>query len=334
MSSITRDNRREEGLILCDFSNKNVKRGWGCCTVASLITAIVLISVSLKKLSSVEYGVEYDRWAKTLDDAAQQGGLHAGPPGFYFVKFPSTQISADLDDTCVSRDGLRVGLKVTFQYQMPAEAVANVVKKYRNFKTWSQIVEAAGNSAVQHTCSEFNVTDFQSLRNVIQDGMLSNVRLKLEGSEDEGITDNGVYAFANSLQLVDIQLPQQYKTAVADKQRAEEDINLAKNQRTQENTKAQTEFLAAKEEARKILDKANNDANVTITLANLKAEETAFAFAREQEVLVEAKETFSLGPNGILAYMTNQLYARTRNLNVALGEPAKISRKNDLQDEL
>jgi regulator of protease activity HflC (stomatin/prohibitin superfamily) len=332
--SSNRDRGDEDGMAICDFSNKNVKRGWGLCSVATLITVIVLISVSLKKLSSIEYGVEYDRWAKTLDEAAEQGGLHVGPPGFRFIKFPSTQISAELSDTCVSKDGLRVGFAVTFQYQMPAGSITSVIKHYRDYKTWSTIVEAVGNSAVQHTCSEFNVTDFQSLRNVIQDGMLDNLRIKLEGSLDEGITEDGVYALASSLQLRDIQLPELYKTAVSDKQRAEEDISLAKNQRTQESTKAQTELLASREEARKILDKAYNDGNVTIIQADLKAEETTFAFQREQEVLVKAKEQFNLGPNGILAYMTNQLYASTRNLDVVVGEPAKISRKNELQDEL
>jgi len=303
-----------------------------CCI--AVIISIVLVAVSLKKLQSTEYGLEYDKWAKTLDDAAKTGGLHAGPPGYYFVKFPSTQISADIADTCVSRDGLRVQIDVTFQYQMTAEYITQVVEKYRDFKSWATMVEATGNSAIQHTCSEYNVTDFQSLRNVIQDSMLDNMRIKLEGSVDEGITDDGVYALATSLQLRNIELPQEYKTAVSDKQRAEEDINLAKNQRTQESTKANTELLAAQEEARKILDKANNDAKVALTLAELKAQETAFAFEKEKEVLLQAKADFKLGPNGILAYMTNQLYAKKRNLDVVMGEPAKISRKNDLQDEL
>jgi Membrane protease subunits, stomatin/prohibitin homologs len=295
--------------------------------VASVITAVVLLAVSLKRLSSVEYGVEYDRLAKILDDAAKQGGLHTGPPGYRFIKFPSTQISAAVRDTCVSRDGLRVDLNVTFQYQMGAEHMVNAIEKYRDFKTWSWVVESAGQSAVQHTCSEFNITDFQTLRGQIQDAMFENLRLKLEGSLD-GITDKGVYAIASSLQLEDIELPAAYKNAVADKQQAEEDIALAKNQRTQETTKARTERLAADEEARKILDTAENTKNITITEAQLKAQEILFAFEREKEVLGEAQQFFNLSPNGVLAYMSNQLYASVDSLHVTLGEPARVSRKD------
>lgn len=102
--------------------------------VISLIVVVVLLAVSLKKLSSVEYGLEYDRLAKELDDAAKSGGLHIGPPGFEFVKFPSTQISQSLQDICVSQDGLRVEFTVSFQYSLPAAYIVNAVLKYRNYE--------------------------------------------------------------------------------------------------------------------------------------------------------------------------------------------------------
>eukprot|EP00551_Chaetoceros_affinis_P004833 CAMPEP_0203664260 /NCGR_PEP_ID=MMETSP0090-20130426/1709_1 /ASSEMBLY_ACC=CAM_ASM_001088 /TAXON_ID=426623 /ORGANISM="Chaetoceros affinis, Strain CCMP159" /LENGTH=322 /DNA_ID=CAMNT_0050527447 /DNA_START=200 /DNA_END=1168 /DNA_ORIENTATION=+ len=317
-----------------DCSSPAVRNIWIILFVCALIVSICLIATSLKKLTSLEYGVEYDRWAKTLDEAAKTGGLHAGPPGYYFIKFPSTQITTDLSDTCVSRDGLRVKFDVTFQYQMPEEYIIDAIESYRDFKTWSQVVEAVSESAVQHTCSDFNVTDFQSKRTVIQDAMQNSLKIKLEGSAS-GITDDGVYAFANSLQLKNVELPQEYKDAISSKQRAEEDIALAKNQRRQETTKAQTEKLAAEEEARKILETAYNTGNVTIIEADLKAEETLFAFGKEKQVLLQAKDNFNLTANGILAYMTNQLYAKsTEKMSVSVGEPSRISRKSLLKEEL
>lgn len=338
---------------ICNCSKGSVRTGWTVCTVISLIISSILIGVSLKKLSSVEYGIEYDRWAKELDDAAKQGGLHAGPPGYRFVKFPSTQISADLADTCVSADGLRVDFQVTFQYQMPFEFIRDAVEKYRDYKTWSQVVEAAGMSAIQHTCSEYDVTDFQSKRNAIQDTMFKNLGQKLEGKSipgtnptlgsggdvtsanlvdpfDDDEDDVGVFALASSLQLKNVELPSQYKNAVAQKQRAEEDINLAKNQRVQQTTRAETEKQAAEQEAEKIMANAETGAAIILTEAQLKANETLFAFEKETQVLEQAKVKFNLTPNGVLAYMTNQLYASVEDLSVVVGEPARISRKDDL----
>ena len=81
----------------------------------------------LAKLRSTEYGLAYDVHLKELDNAAKTGGLHTGPPGYQFIKFPSTYVTIDLPvDSepsliCVSQDGLRVQFRVTFQFQMPQD---------------------------------------------------------------------------------------------------------------------------------------------------------------------------------------------------------------------
>lgn len=230
--------------------------------------------------------------------------------------------------TCVSRDGLKIQFSVTFQYQMPKEWMQPAVLKYRNFDKWATVVEAAGTSAVQHTCSEYETTSYQNQRGIIQLAMENNLREKLEGPELDG--EGGVYARAISLQLRNVFLPQEYKAAVAAKQAAAEDIELAKNQRNQALTQAQTALLAANEEAQKILDTAVNDANVTLTEARLKADEIAFAFSTEAEVILKAKAGLNLTTEGVLAFMSNRLYASVPVLKVSAGEPARLSRKAEL----
>eukprot|EP00541_Cyclophora_tenuis_P014533 CAMPEP_0116541814 /NCGR_PEP_ID=MMETSP0397-20121206/680_1 /TAXON_ID=216820 /ORGANISM="Cyclophora tenuis, Strain ECT3854" /LENGTH=346 /DNA_ID=CAMNT_0004065775 /DNA_START=98 /DNA_END=1138 /DNA_ORIENTATION=- len=297
--------------------------------VPILILSVVLLSLSLKKLNSTQYGIQYNRYKKQLDDAVRTGGLHAGPPGYRFIKFPSTFTTVDLPGaTCVSRDGLRVEFSVTFQYQMPREWLVEAVLRYRNFERWATVVQAAGNSAVQHSCSEFDISNFQNKRGVIQSTMETNLRTKLEGTKDDG--SDGVFARAISLQLSNVELPSAYRTAVAEKQQAAEDISLASNQRTQETTKAQTELLTAQEEARKILDTARNDAEVTLTEARLKANETLFAFTTEAEVISRVKSALNLTTDGVLAYLANDLIAEASNLTVAATEPAKFSRRDEL----
>lgn len=322
--------REDRNSSAADNNEVDRRYVWcGVCCLVILVIAAGLIGASLQKLKSTEYGLEYDVYAKKLDEAAKTGGLHLGPPGFEFIKFPSTFVGQDLEaQTCVSKDGLRVGFSVSFQYQMPAEWIVPAVVKYRDFHGWARIVRSAGNSAIHHSCSAFQVSEFQKQRGVIQSTMEDNLRLKLEGPAGDGF--GGVYARAISLQLKELVLPDDYQSAVAEKQEAEEDITLAKNQRTQETTKARTQLLAAKEEARKIFDTANNDANVTLTEALLQAEETAFAFETEATVLVGVKQSLGLTVSGMLSFMANQLYASVPNLRVSAGEPARISRKDEL----
>jgi len=320
-------------MIQNDYGSRiKLKRRVGIFAfICALIVAIILLAVSLKKLTSTEIGVEYDKWAKQLDDASKMGGLHTGPPGFRFIKFPSTQITAEISDTCVSKDGIRVLFQVSYQYLMPEQWIVDAIHKYRDYSKWSTIVEAAGNSAIQHSCSAFNVTNFQSLRNLIQIDMFEELKKKLEGTNGTNVEiHNGVYARAVSLQLKNLMLPTEYTDAVSDKQSVKEDITLAKNQRNQELTKANTELFAVQAETKKILDNALNDVNVTLTAADLTAAQTMFTFAEETETIQQAKETFNLTTNGVLSYMANQLYAEAPILKASIREPAKISHRDEL----
>lgn len=303
---------------------------WCSVLVLVLSVTILLLAVSLKKLTSTEYGVQYNRNSKILDDAARSGGLHIGPPGFKFIKFPSTQITVDLPgDTCISMDGLRVQFSVTFQYQIQAESLSTVILKYRNFETWAGIVEAAGNSAVQHACSLFSISNFQTKRGEIQLKMQESLKLKLEGAPD-GDKSDGVYAIALSLQLREVTLPEAYQAAVAEKQAATEDIILAQNQRVQETTKAQTVFLSSQEEAKRINSTATNEADILLTEATLRAKEIKLEFENEALTIAQSKKALNLTNDGVLAFLSNRLYQKVSTLTVSASEPASLSRKESL----
>ena len=140
--------------------------------------SIGLLIASLRKVPSTEMGVQYNVHKKQLDDATKSGGLFLGPPGYRFIKFPSTFITVDVNNKkCVSNDGLLVEFSVTFQvrihkcvyfwlivivsiyvlikctsfdpvnigkYQMTTFNVLPAIVKYRDFHKWASIVEQAG----------------------------------------------------------------------------------------------------------------------------------------------------------------------------------------------
>jgi len=299
-----------------------------------LLISAVLIGVSLKKLTSTEYGLAYDVHLKKLDDAAKAGGLHSGPPGFEFVKFPSTYITVELPPdggeslTCVSQDGLRVQFAVTFQYQMPAEWLPAAVMKYKDFGEWESVVYAAGNSAVQHSCSLFTISNFQNKRGIIQSTMEDILREKLEGTDE--VNHNGVYARAISLQLRNVDLPEEYRSAVQAKQSSSEDITLARNQRHQETTKAKTQLLSAMEEARKINQTAVNNANIAVTEAELRAQEIMYAFETEATIVAKVRADLNLTTEGVLAYLANRLVEKAPQVVIKGAEPAPFSLKDEL----
>lgn len=308
--------------------------------VVVLVTAASLIGTSLQKLSSTEYGLQYDVHKKLLASDAKEGGLHAGPPGFTFVKYPSTYITTNIPEDfggdpdlnrngmCVSRDGLRVQIRVTFQYQLPMDNVRKVTKKYRDLGRWKYIVNAAAVSAIQFGCSRFETSSFQSERGSIQAEMETALRRYLEGNNTD--EDPGVYARAIGLQLRNVELPESYRQAVAAKQEAAEDIGLAVNQRLQEVTRAQTLLQSAVENAKKINDTAQIDKNLRIQEATLEAEGISLQFETEASVYEATKASLNLTHEGLLAYLGNRVVQLTKSAQVSLTEPAKGSYKDDL----
>ena len=281
-----------------------------------------------------EYGLAYDWHTKSLADEAMLGGLHLGPPGFKFIKFPSTYLGFDIvNSTCVSKDGLRVQFSVTFQFQLPMEWVKPVVEKYKDLGSWYPVVVAAGRSSVQHTCSLFEISNFQNSRGIIQGSMETKLREKLEGPNLDGI--GGVYARAISLQLSNIELPQDYRDSVTEKQQASEDITLAINQRTQRPPKP-PRSCSAREEAKKINNTAVNEAAVILTEANLH--KTEIEYGLQQETLAYAaildntdSRNEQLSKEGLLAFIGNRLFEEHPGVvRASLEEPARASWKAEL----
>lgn len=313
--------------MCCDTPRKFYT--WCGIIVAVLTFVATMLGVSIKKLGSTEFGLKYNVHSKELATTPLTGGIHIGPPGYVFITLPSTYISVDVQDTtCVSQDGLRVDISASYQYQMPSEWVYPAVLKYRNYDKWSTVVTAAGSSALQHACSKFNISSFENQRGTIQNTMEVFLRLKLEGVNGTGV--DGVYARAIAFQLTNIGIPLEYQQAVQDKQSAQEDIALSQSQRTENTTVATTNLLAAMQQAETILNTAANDANVTLTQANFQAKQILFTLATEAQVVAQVKATLNLTTDGVISYMANRLYEVVSDLKVMAGEPANLSRKNDL----
>lgn len=311
--------------------------------VSILVIAASLIGTSIQQLSSEEYGLMYDVNARELESEVREGGLHNGPPGFRFVKFPSTYISTDIPEeetsdedaaenerngVCVSRDGLRVKIAVSYQYQIEKDSLVTVVKKYRTRSRWSDLINAAAVSATQTGCSLYNISSFQTQRAQIQSSMFDELKKMLEGNSSAN--SEGLYARAIELQLREVNLPSEYSRAVSDKQSASEDISLAINQRQQALTVAETELQSAIEEAKRINDTAQNEADILIEQARIEAEGISVDFEADTAVYSSLKENLNLTTEGLLSFVASDVIAATDEPQVRLSEPALTTYREEL----
>jgi len=325
----------------------NAFKGMTCLLVfLVLVTAVTLISVSLKRLESDEYGVPYDAWARELDEEVEEEGLHNGPPGFEFIKFKSTystiEIPKDLNLEsyhCVSKDGLTVNLEISFQYLPNKKYLYDIVQLYRDAGRYKDVVVSAGLSAINHGCGDFNIGSFQGERALVQERMFQYLKLKLEGTA--GVVESnvslayqsqerGLYAIAIDLALSSLSIPPRYQSAVEAKQSAEEDIQLAGNQRVGLVTDASKHLASAETAANVIRLEAHEQSTVIVKNAEFRANATKLEFEKEAETYKAVMESLSLSNEGFLAYLGTRMVENTGDAKIALTEPAIASYRDEL----
>lgn len=186
---------------------------------------------------------------------------------------------------CNSKDGLRVVLDVSFQYKIPENKIYELSMKYKDFSTYSKMIESVARANIQHSCGEFTAENFQTLRNdvatLISQALKSELQTKLS-------------AAVSQTQLRNIARPKEYDNVVRDKENALNEIKLGKRfanitslgnfnnlvlclaeaERDQAVTLARTNAEKKILEGLRVVDTARRDAAVEI----LQAEADAVSF--------------------------------------------------------
>jgi hypothetical protein len=123
-------------------------------------------------------------------------------------------------------------------------------------------------------------------------------------------------------QLVNVGVPPSWREATSDKQKAQQDIDFALNERQQQLAQANNTITLALQDARIINQTAAT--NVSITLAN--AQQSAAAVAAEYEafgaVLLDMVEQYKLDPAGLIRMLQNNLVANSKSVDLVL--PAAV----------
>ncbi|KAK7507138.1 hypothetical protein BaRGS_00001073, partial [Batillaria attramentaria] len=221
--------------------------------VVLMIMTIVLLATSLKKLASDEVGLQYDTIQKDLDTEVFTEGLHTGPPGYKFIVFPNVYTTLNYNRLkCLNSDGVPVHIDVSFQFKANLSKLADIVLDFKDFDGYKKVLTFTGRTALHEACSYFNTSQFQAERGNFQSTLqtvLKNRFLKL-------------FAHITDLQVNNIQRPPEYEAAIRSKERAKEDIQVAKQERPRLLTEANTTKREAESEARIIINKAESDARI------------------------------------------------------------------------
>lgn len=286
---------------------------------ALAVLIIALIATSLKKLSSDQVGLIYNTVDKTLDKDVKSEGLHNGPPGFQFIIFPSVYKTLSFSNLrCLNKDGVIIRLDVTYQYKAQPTKMYEIVMDFKDFESYQSVLQTTGESALHEACSFFNTSQFQTERGAFQERVRQQITEKYRVLNCD-ITD---------LQVSNIARPSQYESAIRSKERAREDIEVARNERPRLLTEAETKRREANTTRTIILDKAYSDARILESRANAEAEAIIKQYEKEAEAYKDILSDGGLGfsVEGFISYMGTRVISSAKNpVYIGLQSPAKSS---------
>ncbi|KAK6166453.1 hypothetical protein SNE40_023140 [Patella caerulea] len=287
--------------------------------ICIVIISTALIGTSIRKLTSAEVGIFYNRVLLTLRPDPYYEGLYMGPPGFEFIIFPKTFTTKKFSDfKCLNAEGITMELNVEYQYKVDIDSLQIIMKDFKDFDDYKEILEDEGEAALHNACSRFNTTQFQSERGSFQEVVRQQLQKRYT---DHLSTIAGV-------QVDNIEWPDKFEGVIEEKERAREDIKVAETERPRLLTAADTEILKATTQAQIVLETAESDARVRKAKADLVAEAITAEFEKEAETYSQilSNQGLNFNQEGLVSYLgTRVIAAAKKPVYIGLGTPAKTS---------
>jgi len=275
------------------------------------LAAAFLCFASIGQVDQNEYGLVMNWVTKRIGDEVYHGGTHL--IGFWntFVVFPATIQTIEFSErpwmhTSTSlhtrtKEGLGLHLSISFQYKLnPSDipklyALTNL--NYEGLFTRiarDQLLEAA---------SEYEGPQYWQNRKVIGDHMRRLV--------DEQLRDS--YASLWGLQLLVIDLPDQYEMSITMTQVQQQMAKTRTNEQVAASIRADTEVMNADYDRQIKIIQAGADANATLTTKLALAEAAKRKITAEADALAFTRKELKLSAQGAVEYQQLGAYAGLEN---------------------
>eukprot|EP00058_Branchiostoma_floridae_P002740 XP_002588228.1 hypothetical protein BRAFLDRAFT_86671 [Branchiostoma floridae] len=264
----------------------------GFFVVAAIVMIIALVASSFQRLESDEIGIAYDTIQKHLGSDVKEEGLHTGPVGYRFIKFPSVFKTLEYTSlTCLNKDGVPIVLDVAFQYLARPSDLNRIVTEFRDHENYVTVLRNVGEAALHEACSQFNTSEFQSARALFTEKVRETLSLRFNDLSSD-ITD----------------------------------LQVAENERPRLLTQARTTRREAETQAQIAINKAQSDARIAISRAEAEAEAILNEYQTEADTYATIIQRQGLTTEGFLAYMGVRAISSSKNpVYAGVKAPAKTA---------
>lgn len=272
--------------------------GCFCCTV--LITAVILIAISVATLEATEMGLDYSSVTKSINDQQlYSNGRYFLGVGHSFIMYPKDQQSISFPSekygslTARTMDGLSVDLEVSFQYRLRPN-LADVVKLYFEWgKAYDQAYSMLARNVLRDVASRWTAYSFFYNRTDIQ----TDMQIELTNAIEE------VYAVLELLQLLEIKLPKSFESALQETETIRQAIKRNQFDRQDAKVKGENRKKRVQEEARVITNQREAQGNVIMNEKERQVQEFTAETTAEITSFLALKETVGLTSSEMVDYM-------------------------------
>jgi regulator of protease activity HflC (stomatin/prohibitin superfamily) len=294
-----RDNHFLWRLCGCSTSTRNlVVISISVLSVIGLLLFIILLAVSIQKVDENQMAIPYGKVSRTVGNPVDPG-LRAYSPDTKLFKYDSTFITEDYRLTCLSRDGLVMDLDVVQQYRILKDELRTVFFNFGSQENLALFIKTLAQSVIRNVCSNFRAEEFVSRRGEVELFMINNMTETIENSDS--------YIQPGFVQLKNIALPARLMNAIQSKQLTFEDIEIARNERAQTITQAETRKQQANLDSQIVIVQAEADANgIRVRGQQLSSGRLAQWNERALAFLIDL-EAIGIDPE---TYVDNYLYPR------------------------
>lgn len=282
----------------------------GTIACAALAVAVALVA-SIGQVDQNEYGLVMNWVTKKIGDKVYHGGTHW--IGFWntFIEFPATVQTIEFSErpwmhTSASlhtrtKEGLGLHLSISFQYLLNPDDIPKLYAltnlNYEGLFTRvarDQLLEAA---------SEYEGPQYWQNRRKIGDHMRQLVDEQLKES----------YASLWGLQLLVIDLPDNYEMSITMTQVQQQMAKTRANEQVAAGIRADTEVMTADYDKKIRVIQAGADANYTLQTKLAEAEAAKRKIKAEAEALELTRKELKLSAAGAVEYQQLRAYSLLDN---------------------
>jgi len=178
------------------------------------------------------------------------------------------EFSGDDVLSCLTSDGIEVTLSIAFQYQLLKGELFSVFYDFGGEYHLRDFLKEVAADSILDTCATKTAQNFYEERGGIELAMITALKKDMQLAK--------AHIIIRLLQLKNVELPVHLKNAIEEKQRSEQDIDNALNERAGALINAKTLLETAKVEAATLIIIAEAEATALLT----EAQETATAITK------------------------------------------------------